>query len=308
MTLRIAVTARAFRDVPGPHHELLERKGLTARFPEHDASPTEDELVSIVKGCAGLIAGTEPITERVLRTESLRAVVRFGTGMDNVDQEAAKRHGVAVTSTPGANARSVAELTIALMLGLARHVVSHDRSMRSGTGGRRVGVEMAGRRLGVVGYGAVGKEVARLGRCLGMDVVAHDPFETATDVAMVSLTELLRTCDVVSLHVPLTERTRAMIDAAALDLMPPNAFLINTARGGIVDERALERTLVEGRLAGAALDCFAEEPATESPLLKLDNFIASPHAGAFTREAALRTGVAAVEAIARLLDVDGDAR
>jgi phosphoglycerate dehydrogenase-like enzyme len=290
----VAVTARSFRQVPGEHQELLRATGLPVRFPEADRPLDERELVELVRGCWGLIVGVDPVTAAVLDAGPLQVVVRFGTGTDNIDLAAARSRGVKVSSTPGANARSVAELTIGLLLALARHLVVHDREVRSGSWSRHPGMELTGRRLGVVGYGAVGHEVAGIAAALGMKVVATDPAVRDADVPLVDLETLLTSSDAVTLHVPLTDDTRGMIGAAQLARMRPQALLVNTARGGLVDERALAQALAAGRLGGAAFDTFEREPPAASPLLALDNFIASPHAGAATVEAARRTGVAAV--------------
>ena len=288
----VAVTARSFRQVPGEHQELLRASGLAVRFAEADRPLDEEELVELVRGCWGLIVGVDPVTAAVLDAGPLRVVVRFGSGTDNVDLEAAGRRGVRVVATPGANARSVAELTIGLLLALARHLVFHDREIRSGSWPRHTGTELAGSRLGVVGYGAVGRQVAGIAGALGMEVVATDPAVRDAAVPLVDLETLLASSDAVTLHVPLADDTRAMIGATQLDRMRPQALLVNTSRGGLVDERALAQALAAGRLGGAAFDTFERKEA--SPLLTLDNFIASPHAGAATVEAATRTGVAAV--------------
>jgi D-3-phosphoglycerate dehydrogenase len=290
----VAVTARAFRQVPGEHHDLLRAAGLQARFAEVDRPLQERELVDLVRGCWGLIVGLDPVTAAVLDAGPLRVVVRFGSGTDNIDLAAAGQRGVKVASTPGANARSVAELTIGLLLALARHLVLHDREVRSGAWSRHTGIELAGRRLGIVGYGAVGRQVAAIARAIGMEVVASDPFVREADVPLVDLKALLTSSDAVTLHAPLADDTRGMIGAAELARMRPQALLVNTSRGGLVDERALAETLSAGRIRGAAFDAFEREPPEASPLLALDNFIASPHAGAATAEAARRTGVAAV--------------
>jgi phosphoglycerate dehydrogenase-like enzyme len=290
----VAVSARSFRQVPGEHQELLRDSGLPVRFAEADRPLDEEELVELVRGCWGLIVGVDPVTAAVLDAGPLRVVVRFGSGTDNVDLEAAGRRGVRVAATPGANARSVAELTIGLLLALARHLVVHDRKIRSGSWSRHTGIELAGRRLGVVGYGAVGRQVAGIAGALGMEVVATDPAVRDAEVPLVDLETMLASSDAVTLHVPLADETRAMIGAAQLDRMRPQALLVNTSRGGLVDEQELAQALAAGRLGGAAFDTFEREPPEASPLLAQDNFIASPHAGAATREAARRTGVAAV--------------
>jgi phosphoglycerate dehydrogenase-like enzyme len=295
----VAVTPRSFRATPGPHLDLLRESGLDVRFPDLQRPLDEDEMVGLVGGCAGLLVGVDPVTRRVLEAGPLRVVVKFGTGTDNIDVAAASELGVKVSSTPAANALSVAELTVGLLLALARNIALHDRLARARSWERRPGIELAGKRLGVVGYGAVGREVARIARSLGMEVVAHDPFLREADVELVDLATLLGSADAISLHVPLSESTRDLIDAEALERMRPGALLVNTSRGGIVDEQALAEALRSGRLAGAAVDVFAEEPPWESPLVGLDNVVLSPHAGAATVEAARRAGLQAVEQLLR---------
>jgi D-3-phosphoglycerate dehydrogenase / 2-oxoglutarate reductase len=290
----VAITPRSFRSVPGEHLEILRRAGVDVRYPEAERALDEADMVELVRGCWGLIVGVDPVTEAVLCAGPLRAVVKYGSGTDNIDIEAAGRRGVRVSATPGANARSVAELAVGLLLALARHIVAHDRSIRGGSWGRRMGIELAGRVLGIVGYGAVGRQVAALGRALGMQVVAHDRYVDHADVSLVDLDSLLMQADAVSLHVPLTDETRHLIGGRELALMRPDAILVNTCRGGVVDEEALARALVDGRLGGAAFDSFEREPPGASPLFEIDTFVASPHAGAATGEAARRTGLAAV--------------
>ncbi|HEY2935052.1 MAG TPA: phosphoglycerate dehydrogenase [Gaiellaceae bacterium] len=291
----VAITPRSFRQTPGEHHERLAAAGLEVRFPGADRPLSEAEMIDLVRGCDGLVVGVDPVTEAVLRAGPLHVVVKYGSGLDNVDLEAAQRLGVTVRATPGANARSVAELTVALLLALARNVALHDRSVRAGSWSRRAGFELAGRRLGLIGYGAVGREVAGIARALGMEVVAHDPLLAAADVELVGIDEVLGSSDAVSLHLPLTEETRGLIGRRELGLMRPGALLINTARGGLVDEAALAEVLRSERLGGAALDVFAHEPPSGSPLLDLDSFVASPHAGAATLEAARRASTAALD-------------
>ena len=290
----VAVTPRSLRQTPGPHLDRL-RSELEVRFSDVDRPLDEEEMVKLVRGCAGLIVGVDPVTTRVLKAGPLRVVVKYGSGMDNIDVEAARTLGVQVTSTPGANARSVAELAIALLLSLARNVALHDRSVRAGSWPRLTGVELAGKQLGIVGYGAVGREVARLARGLDMHVVAHDPLLHDADVPLVPLEELYSASDAVSLHLPLTDETRGLVGERELAAMKPTAFLINTARGGLVDEAALAAAVRSGRLAGAALDGFEVEPLGESPLRELENVVLSPHAGASTYDAVLRTAAQAVD-------------
>jgi D-3-phosphoglycerate dehydrogenase / 2-oxoglutarate reductase len=296
----VAVTPRSFRQTPGEHHRLLDASGLEVRYPSVDRPLTEDELIALLRGCRGAIVGLDPVSRRVLDECRPEVVVRYGAGLDTIDLSAASRARVRVANTPGANAASVAELAIGLMFALARRVTQHNDIVRQGEWRRVIGVELAGRRLGVLGLGAIGRGVAARAAALGMEVVAHDPFAETEDVRLVSFDELLETCDVVSVHVPLSDATTHLFDAAAIERMRPGSFLINTSRGGIVDEAALADALRAGHLAGAAVDCFeAEPPDPSNPLLGLDTVIALPHCGAATTEAAVRTGVLAVEELLR---------
>lgn len=293
----VAISPRSFRITPGRHQEFLDESPLEPRYPTQERHLTELEMVELVGGCEALIVGIDPVTEEVLEAGPLQVVAKYGSGLDNIDLEAAERRGTRVSASPGANARAVAELTIGLMIALARHVGFHDRSARSGTWERKVGVELGGRRLGVIGYGEVGRRVADLAEGFGMSVVAHDPYRGEARVELVALQDLLQRSDVVSLHVPLTAETKNMIDGSALERFKPGAFLVNTARAGLVDEEALAEALASGRLAGAAADDFVEYPAPDSALMQLDSFLASPHAGASTVEAVERTGIAALEIV-----------
>jgi D-3-phosphoglycerate dehydrogenase / 2-oxoglutarate reductase len=296
----VAITPRSFRDTPGAHHDLLQEYGIEWRFPDLDRPLNAAEMIAFVEGCAGLIVGTDAVTEGVLAAGPLRAVVKFGSGMDNIDLAAAERRSVLLDSTPGANARSVAELAIGLMLAVARSIPAHDRKVRAGEWSRRTGVELRGKTLGLVGYGAIGREVAVIAEGLGMDVLVHDP-HAEVDRAEGSLREVLSGADVVSLHLPLSHETRNLIGRPELAELKDDAILVNTARGGVVDEAALALELASGRLRGAAFDSFATEPPESSPLVHLDAFVGSPHAGAATAEAAQRAGVAAIEQLMNLL-------
>jgi D-3-phosphoglycerate dehydrogenase len=298
--IHIAVTPRSFRNSPGAHHDLLKTEDVDARFADNDKPMQADEMVTFVEGCVGLIVGTDQVTDAVLTAGPLRAVVKFGSGLDSIDLDAARDRKVAVDSTPGANARSVAELAIGLMLALARDIPLHDRAVREGQWARRSGMELEGKTLGLIGCGAIGSEVLRMARGLGMEVLVHDPYAD-TGALSISLDQLLPASDIVSLHMPLTDETAGMINADRLRAMKQGALLINTARGGVVDEEALVAALQDGHLGGAAFDSFASEPPGDSPLLRLDSFIASPHAGASTVEAAERTGVRAVRRLLELL-------
>lgn len=221
----------------------------------------------------------------------LQIVGRAGIGIDNIDVPAATEKGILVINAPLGNVRSTAEHTLALIFALARRVVAADAAVRGGswkTGYE--GMQLGGKRLGVIGVGKVGSTVANVAAAIGMDVVAYDPYLPvqawdALGLRHSSLEELLGTADVVTIHVPLMDETRLLLDEEALARMKGGAYLVNCARGGLVDEAALAGALTSGRLAGAALDVFEQEPLTDSPLLDAPNLILTPHVAASTREA-----------------------
>lgn len=297
----VAITPRSFRTTPGPHHDALTELHLTPRFPQLERPLTEAEMVAFVSGCRALIVGVDDVTADVLDAGPLRVVVKYGSGLDNIDEAALEERGLAFSTTVSANARSVAELALGLVFALARGIARHDRSIRDGRWKRVQGVELVGKRLGIVGYGAIGRELAGMAKSIGLIVATHDPYADTGEIEAVSLEELLAHSDVVSLHLPLTAETENLIGRRELALMRPGAFLVNTARGSLVDERALADALSEERIAGAAFDAFSEEPPETSPLIGLDNFISSPHAGAATTEAVVRAGILAAQETARLL-------
>ncbi|MFJ3937640.1 hydroxyacid dehydrogenase [Streptomyces parvus] len=263
------------------------------------------ELLAAVPGAEALIVRSATrVDQEVLKAASrLRIVARAGVGLDNIDVGAAGRAGVLVANSPDSNVVSVAELAVGLIVALARPFADASSSVHAGEWRRAdfQGVELAGRTAGIVGFGRVGQLVAtRLG-AFGMRIVAHDPFAREelerAGVPGLGLNEVMRRSDVLTLHVPLTDGTRDLIGDPELALARPTLHLVNTARGGIVDETALARALREGRIAGAAVDVFADEPPRDSPLIGLPNVIATPHIGAGTPQAQERAGRDAVRAV-----------
>lgn len=268
----------------------------------HDRPLKATELATLVTDVVGAILGLDDVTADVLsQAKHLRVISRHGVGVDNVDLEAATCRGIVVTNTPGHNSVAVAELTLALVLALARRIPYHDRLVKQGDWARVSGMELAEHSLGIIGIGRIGKEVAKRAAGFGMRILYHDPvpppqeFLVRVQASDRSLKDLLAESDVVSLHCPLRDDTRNLIDRTALRRIKSSAFLINTARGGLVDEQALYEALTEGALAGAACDVFSHEPPTHSPLLALDNFIATPHIGSATLQTTLRMGLMASE-------------
>jgi phosphoglycerate dehydrogenase-like enzyme len=296
----VAVASRSFSRNPGLRQELIDRYPGSRFNDEGPAVLSGDALIQFLRGANRAITGLDVLDEAVFAAvPELRVVSKYGVGLDMIDLAAARRHGVSVRWTPGVNRQAVAELTICLMIALCRSVVvlAHDLA---GGGWRHLGGrQVSSSTVGVVGCGHVGQQVARICRAMGARVVAHDirvydEFYGETGVSPTSLDLLLRQSDIVTIHLPLDASTRGLIDGRALALMKPDAFLVNTARGGIVDERALKRALLERRLGGAAFDVFAIEPPQDPELLVLPNFIGTPHIGGGTREAILAMGRAAI--------------
>ncbi|MDR1308757.1 MAG: hydroxyacid dehydrogenase [Deltaproteobacteria bacterium] len=265
-------------------------------------------LEAIIGGYHGLVVrSATSVTAGVLERGAqgnLRIVGRAGAGLDNIDLPAAGRLGIKVVNTPGLNANAVAELTVALMIVLARNLWPAMESIKAGRWEKRglSGHEIAGKTVGLLGIGAVGRLVAAKAGALGLRVLAHDPILApeaigAAGAEPVGFDDLFRRSDFVSLHLPKTRETANIVGPRALSLMRPGAFIVNCARGGLVDEEALLAALGEGRLAGAATDVFAKEPPDPSPLMALPNFVAVPHLGASTEEAQL----AVAEKVALLL-------
>jgi len=289
---------------------VLELKKSGAEVDVKTGLPPE-KLRKIVPGYEALIVRSETkVTREIIEAaDKLQVVGRAGVGVDNIDLNAATEKGVVVVNAPTGNTISAAEHAIALMLALSRHIPEANASLRSGKWERAkfVGMEVRGKTLGVVGLGQVGSEVARRARGLEMRVIAHDPFvpeerARAIGAELVSMKELLTRSDFVSVHTTLTEGTKSLLGEAELRSMKPTARVINTARGGIVDEAALKTALDEGWIGGAAIDVFEKEPVTSHPLFESDKIVVTPHLGASTEEAQERVAVDVAEQILAVLN------
>jgi phosphoglycerate dehydrogenase-like enzyme len=298
----IAVSSHSFSKNHTLRRELLARH-TQATFNETGHPLKGEALIALLRGHDRAITGLEVLDNEVFSAvPELRIVSKYGVGLDMIDLAAARRHGVSVRWTPGVNRQAVAELTIAFMIALCRSLVPLSQAIKSGGWTHPGGRQLSSACVGIIGCGHVGQEVARLCRAFGATVLAHDirsydAFYNAHGVQAVTLDALLAAADLVTLHVPLDRSTRGLMGTRELALMKSTAHLINTARGGIVDERALTEALVSNRLAGAAFDVFNEEPPTNADLLSLPNFIGTPHIGGGTAEAVLAMGRAAIEGL-----------
>ena len=273
-------------------------------------TPSEDDLVALSRQYqpVAIIARYGRISERVMEASAnLRVVSKHGTGIDTIDSEAAKRRGIAVKAATGANAPAVAEHTWALILACAKNVPALDVRMHAGHWDKAThkSLELRGRTLGLVGLGAIGARVAAVGIAMGMTVIAHDPFAKAAPegVQLLPLADVIAGSDVLSLHCPLTKDNANMLNAATLATMRPGAIVVNTARGGLIDEAALEAALRSGALLAAGLDSFQVEPfAVDHPFTRVPNAILSPHIGGVTSDAYVGMGTAAAQNVLAVLE------
>ncbi len=295
--------------------EALAESGVELLKKEFDVDVvlglSPEELLEKIGSYDGLIirSATKVTAEVIERAQNLKAIGRAGIGVDNIDIEAATKRGILVANAPESNTIAAGEHTLGLMLAAARHIPAADTTLRAGEWKRSAfkGVEVAGKTLGLVGLGHVGSIVARGAVGMRMNVLAYDPYVSEDRMRAMNVTraesvdEVLEASDFISLHVPRTPETTGMINEDALERMKPSAYLINVARGGIVDETDLYNALKEGRIAGAAIDVFREEPTTNSPLFALPNVVVTPHLGASTVEAQDRAGVIAAEQVASAL-------
>jgi phosphoglycerate dehydrogenase-like enzyme len=265
-------------------------------------------LLALLPGCIGYLAGVEKISARVLdAAPELRVISRNGTGTDNVDLAAAGRNGITVCRAEGANARGVAELTLGLILSLVRSIPFSDAALKSKRWTRRDGVEVAGRTLGLIGCGTIGRQVARFAHGLDMNVVAYDPcpdrsFNPGARFSYTTMDELLSRSDIISLHCPPTTDGKPLVDAKLIERMTNGVYLINTARASLLDPDAALAGLDSGRIAGIGIDAFEPEPPADWQLALDPRVIATPHIGGFTHESIQRAMSIAVDNLLRVLD------
>jgi len=306
--MKILVTPTSFsKDKPSEAGRLLGEFADEIVYNPFGRPLAPEEILPLLEGADGYIAGLDHITAEVIQKapSSLKAISRYGVGYERVDTEAAAAKGIIVTNTPGVNSESVADLAFGLMISAARKIPALDRKVKGGEWPRTTGIELYGKVLGIVGFGAIGRGVARRARGFSMNVLAYDPFldrEYAKnqEIRECSLEELIADSDFISLHLPLNEHTRNIIDRKALNMMKDGAVLINTSRGGLIDEQAAYEALKSGKLGGLGLDAFDKEPPGQSNLFEFENVVVTPHTGAHTAEAVKNMGILAVR---NLIDV-----
>lgn len=285
MKPRVLIGPAPMRDIPHTYQPDLEAAGFEIVYPQRKAQMTGPELLAQLPGCRASLAGSEDYTPEVIATAAaagLKVIARAGVGYDGVDVDAATANNIVVTYAPGSNHEAVAEHALMVMLALSKNLLWQHHEMKSGRWPRIAQQPLRERTLGIIGLGRTGKALALRALACRMKVMASDPYVDgswahAHGVTLTGQEELLRTADIVSLHVPLTPETHNLIRAETIKLMKPTAFLVNTSRGPVVQERDLATALREKQIAAAALDVFVQEPLRDSPLLELDNILLTAH-------------------------------
>ena len=305
---RVLVTARSFGSVDSKAKELLEAHDCEIKKLEAADGPIAEQLAQEIKTADAIIAGLENYDRSLLeKAEQLKVLSRYGVGYDKVDVQAAAEKNIIVTITPGANGDSVADMAVALMLNCARNITIMDNSIKGKNQVRPSGVEMWEKTLGVIGTGRIGKGVARRCKGFNMQILCYDKyqddiFSKEFGAKYVDLDTLIQESDFITIHSPLTEETKNMFGAREFQMMKKDAILINTARGGIVDETALYTALKNGKIRAAGLDATVQEPPYDSPLCTLQNCIITPHAGAATKEASSKMSLMAAQNVVDVLE------
>lgn len=290
---------------------LVESRGHEVIYDPSRGFPayTQEELKQILPDIDGTLIGLDQYTEELFSAApKLKVVAKFGVGVDNIDVNAATSHGVRVVNTPGINSNSVAELTIGFMLDLLRSITPLHQKMEQGIWQRYIGSELKGKTIGLLGFGAIARSVAEKLNAFGANVIAYDLYPNEKEakrlqVRLTTMNEVIEKSDIVSIHIPATAETHHLFDAKMFSRMKKGAYLINTARGALVNLNDLKDALQSGQLSGAALDAFEEEPLSpDSPIFQCPNVILTPHTGAETADSYRRVALTACECICDVLD------
>lgn len=294
--MKVLVTPRSYGKTDPEVFSMLERAGLEVVRNETGGILNKDGMKALLADCEGVIVGVDPMDAQVIAAApKLRAIAKYGVGVDNIDMNAAQSRGIAVSRTVGANAEAVADYAMALILAVARKTVAIDAGCRRGDWSKLSTRDVSGAVIGILGFGAIGRHVAKRAQGFGMTVLAHDPFwdeeyAAAHGVTRATPEEIYTRCDIISLHLPLLPETKNMIGAGQLAMMRPDAILVNTARGGIIDEAALLNALEKRRIYGAGIDAFAQEPPADKRWFSLDNVVLGSHCAASTAGASRNMG------------------
>lgn len=285
--MKILVTPRSFGQFDTEPLDLLKRSGFEVIMNPKGAILTEDELIKLIEDVDAIIIGVDPLTENVLKhAKKLKVISKYGVGVDNIDLEYAKKNNIEVERAINANSNAVADYAFTLLASVARRAVEIHEACLVNDWSKRNALDIYGKTLGIVGYGAIGQGLAKRASGFDMDILIYDPFCESVELGRkVELEELITQSDFISLHLPLNKETHHLIDEKALGKMKNNAIIINTSRGGIIDEKALYKSLKDKEIYGAGLDVFETEPPSDSPLITLDNVVLGAHSAASTEGA-----------------------
>ena len=300
---KVLITPRSFGKYSKEPYEILKKEGVEIIENPTGDILTEEEISKYIKDIDGIIVGVDPLNKNVLKNaKNLVAISKYGVGTDNIDLDYCKENGILTTITLGANSSSVSDYAFTLMLALARRVVEIDKACKSGDFSKKVSTDIFGKKLGILGLGSIGKGVAKRAKGFDMEVYAYDIFKDEeyikeNNINFTSVEEIFKECDFISIHLPLTDDTKNLVDKKMLNSGKENLVLVNTARGGIIDEDALYEALIEGKIYGAGLDVFSVEPPVGSKLLELDNVIVSSHTAASSQGAVDKMSIMATENI-----------
>jgi D-3-phosphoglycerate dehydrogenase len=297
--MKILTAPSSIGEISSKPFDLLYENGYDVINNPFRRKLTEDEVIELAKDCIGIVAGVEPLTKRVMDAlPELRCISRVGVGMDNVDLEYAQSKNIVVVNTPDGPTRSVAELTLSMTMSMLRRIPQADIALKNRQWKKQTGNLIFNKTIGIIGLGRIGRMVAELFRSIGNTVIGFDPYADKQwakekDVSLVSFEEVLSQTDILSMHIPGNKDKTSVIGEREIEKMKDGAFLVNLSRGGVVDETALYRALENGKLAGAAVDVFTQEPYF-GPLCELDNIILTPHIGSYAKEGKLQMEVDAV--------------
>lgn len=304
--MKILITPRSFASISDKPIKMLTEKGYEIQRNNTGRPYEKEEMLKLIRDVDGIIIGIDELSAEIIEeANKLKVISKYGIGVDNIDINMATNKKIIVTNTPTANVDAVADLAFGLILSLARRIPEADKKTKSGEWEKIIGKSVWEKTIGIIGLGKIGKQVVKRAQGFKMNILVYDlvkdeKFAQSYNIKYVNLEELLQKSDYITIHIPLNDATRGMINYEELEKIKESAFLINTSRGGIVDEEDLYNALRNNKLRGAALDVYNNEPPRKSPLKELDNVIMTPHIGAYTEEAIENMSIQAAQ---NLIDV-----
>ena len=306
--MKILITPRSFASISKIPMEMLEEKGYEITKNETGKPLNNKEMSVLIEDVDGIIIGIDDLNAGIIKqVHNLKVISKYGVGVDNIDIKAATTQGIVVTNTPKANIDAVADLTFALMLALARRIPEADRETKAGNWKKFIGTSVWRKKLGVIGLGKIGRQVVKRARGFEMEILCYDiiqdeEFARQFGVRYVDLETLLKESDYITIHIPLNNTIKGIIGYKELEMVNENSFIINTSRGGIIDEKALYDSLKNNKIKGAGLDVYEKEPPENSPLMELENVIMLSHNGAYTEEAIANMGIESAQNLINVLE------